>query len=100
MLVVGLELGNCSRVPRVVERNLHMIVSSQFCQNPVRRIAGILGWRPAQRVGESRCHFLQGVAPASFDPVDYKVTGVQTCALLGYEPRSEEHTSELQSPCN
>src|SRR2546426_6103514 len=26
---------------------------------------------------------------------DYKVTGVQTCAL-----RSEEHTSELQSPCN
>src|SRR2546426_6407071 len=30
------------------------------------------------------------------DHRDYKVTGVQTCAL----PRSEEHTSELQSPCN
>src|SRR2546426_19084 len=28
---------------------------------------------------------------------DYKVTGVQTCAL---PIRSEEHTSELQSPCN
>src|SRR2546426_4251650 len=27
----------------------------------------------------------------------YKVTGVQTCAL---PIRSEEHTSELQSPCN
>src|SRR5256885_5647057 len=53
---------------------------------------------------------------------DYKVTGVQTCALpisarshagrhevavrllagpvLGRDARSEEHTSELQSPCN
>src|SRR5256885_8331961 len=56
---------------------------------------------------------------------DYKVTGVQTCALpisiiqkvrshpcglllfvsmrfqdLFHSPRSEEHTSELQSPCN
>src|SRR5256885_8108088 len=55
---------------------------------------------------------------------DYKVTGVQTCALPisvglrahrllhalgglqhavrigGLQPRSEEHTSELQSPCN
>src|ERR1022692_5147971 len=48
---------------------------------------------------------------------DYKVTGVQTCALPIYchpcaivvgdaplwlhsGPRSEEHTSELQSPCN
>src|SRR5256885_8794597 len=52
---------------------------------------------------------------------DYKVTGVQTCALPIYRPalvhcqsanrvgalmlpyltlRSEEHTSELQSPCN
>src|ERR1035441_2337743 len=99
MLVVGLELGNCSRVPRVVERNLHMIVSSQFCQNPVRRIAGILGWRPAQRVGESRYHFLQGVAPASFDPVDYKVGREGNSVALGLQAdtqrqiRSEEHTS-------
>src|ERR1039457_7315599 len=48
---------------------------------------------------------------------DYKVTGVQTCALPIWETsrkahhvwtqqgncsnrRSEEHTSELQSPCN
>src|ERR1039458_6062723 len=58
MLVVGLELGNCSRVPRVVERNLHMIVSSQFCQNPVRRIASILGWRPAQLGGQVCCLLL------------------------------------------
>src|ERR1019366_8586448 len=35
MLVVGFESRNRGRVPRVVERNLHVVVASQFRQHPV-----------------------------------------------------------------
>src|ERR1039457_2196970 len=70
----------------------------------------------SMRLSHSLCHrfFFQ----AEDGIRDYKVTGVQTCALpISYpctassttittgghhedETRSEEHTSELQSPCN